>query len=80
MAYNLFKLIARILKFLLHVFFLREAKPYRRSIGKSVWHSCSNCKGWPTENFVEADNLQFGVCPVCVQIENKHGRYTGTAR
>ena len=77
MAYHFFKLIARILNVLLEIVFLGETKLYRRSIGKSVWHSCSNCKGWSTENFVETDKPQFGVCPVCVDIENNHGRYIG---
>src|SRR5215510_16004852 len=61
--------------------YMRRALPpktYRRTIGGSVWHSSSRCKYWPTENFDEvSEGPQFGVCSICVKIENRAGRYTG---
>jgi hypothetical protein len=47
-------------------------RTYRRSIGKSVWHSSNQCKNWPTENFEETtETPQFGGCPICVEIEHR---------
>src|SRR5262249_27789052 len=59
--------------------YMRRVLPkqtYRRTIGGSVWHSSSRCKYWPTENFDEvSESPQFGVCSICVKIENRAGRY-----
>jgi hypothetical protein len=49
---------------------------YRRAMGDSVWHSSSRCQYWPTENFEEvSESPQFGVCPICVKIENRAGPF-----
>jgi hypothetical protein len=43
-----FKLLSGLLTFL-----AGPTQTYRRTRGKSVWHSSSRCQHWPTENFEE---------------------------
>ena len=67
-----------VFKFLGYMLRVLPPQTYRRTIGGSVWHSSSRCKYWPTENFDEvSESPQFGVCSICVKIENRAGRYTG---
>jgi len=53
---------------------------YRRTIGKSVWHSSSQCAGWPSDDFEETSNPGFGVCPECMRIEHRDLRFFGPTR
>ena len=50
------------------------AKPdFRQKKGEGLhpWHFCSNCKGWPTENF---ESSQAKVGPLCHECEGLERR------
>jgi hypothetical protein len=45
---------------------------YRKTRNSSVWHFCSNCPGWPTQNVIEVqsprDPPTDGLCRRCVSL------------
>ena len=44
---------------------------YRRTYNRGLWHFCSNCPEWPTEEFVEetATPSTGLYCPKCLKSE-----------
>jgi hypothetical protein len=46
------------------------AENYRKAVGSAVWHFCSNCSTWPTEDYITSSRpQQIGnevLCSECV--------------
>ena len=54
--------------------YLQMATEYRRTINTEIWHFCSNCSGWPTENYIVTKNfpLTYQICNDCLS-KNQSG-------
>ncbi len=44
---------------------------YRRTYDRGLWHFCSNCPEWPTQEFVEESGMPATglYCPKCLASE-----------
>jgi hypothetical protein len=46
---------------------------YRKAIGNSVWHFCSNCSTWPTDNYIGSFSPeQIGDEEFCNECRARH--------
>jgi hypothetical protein len=46
---------------------------YRKGVGSSVWHFCSNCSTWPAENYItSASPQQIGSEVLCSECVARH--------
>ena len=47
---------------------------YRKTIGSNVWHFCSGCATWPTQNYIESQNPKkiedAELCAECIARHN----------
>ena len=51
------------------------ASEYRMRVGGSIWHFCSNCLFWPTEDYVSSNDLPGDqeICNECI-VKNQLGK------
>lgn|ERR671918_29350 len=51
----------------------RRVETYRKTIGSNVWHRCSSCSTWPTQNYIESQNpTNIEGWEVCVECMARH--------
>jgi hypothetical protein len=51
----------------------RMVETYRKAIGSKVWHLCSTCSTWPTQNYIESQNpANIEGWEVCIECTAHH--------